>query len=804
MASSRGCRSCFGLMARILVTEEIADGGLDRPAGRRARGRRPARPDARGAARRRRRAPHALIIRSATQVTAEVLEAGRRPAGGRPGRHRPRQRRRRRRHPARASWWSTRRSPTSSRPPSTPWRCCWPRPATSPRPTPRSRPGGGSARSGRASSWTTRRSASSASAASASSWPSGPRPSACGWSPTTPSSAPSGPGRWASSCCRLEQLVAEADFLTIHLPKTPETIGLIGKELLAQAKPSLRIINVARGGIVDEEALAEAVREGIVAGAALDVFATEPTTESPLFELDSVVVTPHLGASTREAQDKAGDTIAEMVQLALAGEFVPFAVNVSAAEASETVRPFLPLAERLGPAVRRRWPRACRRRVEVVLRGPDRRLRHPHPHPVAAEGPVRRRQRGAGDLRERADSWPRSTASRSARSTCATPVDYVNLITIRGGGHEIAGTLGRPAGRGPHRRSSTTTRLDVPPADHMLVVRNDDRPGHDRRRRHGARRGRGQHRRHGRRAGRPRRARRSWCWPRPSRCRPSLIEELRRDARDHLGAPPVGGLGRSGGPAATAALLSSARSTLAAERQRHDRARPLRPTATGRRRRCRRRGRARWRPARRGRSAAPPNTDQPDERHHLVRQPGHRRAPRATAAPDEPPAGQHDGAEQPGGDPVALDLVGVVGGGGPVAASAARGGTPRSPGTGRRCRSRRAGRRPRTGRRGSLGTPPTAGRWRRSPGARRPAGARARRPSPRGRDGAAAVAGGAKRRATARGEPKRAIAWASASSGARPAATPSAVASRRCSSVSARTRRTSVARPRSSSSSWSR
>ncbi len=89
-------------------------------------------------------------------------------------------------------------------------------------------------------------------------------------------------------------------------------------------------------------------RVRVVAGAALDVFTEEPTTESPLFSLDSVVVTPHLGASTREAQDKAGDTIADMVQLALAGDFVPFAVNVSAAEASETLRPFLPLAERLG------------------------------------------------------------------------------------------------------------------------------------------------------------------------------------------------------------------------------------------------------------------------------------------------------------------------------------------------------------------------------------------------------------------------------------------------------------------------
>src|SRR5438094_2214591 len=146
----------------------------------------------------------------------------------------------------------------------------------------------------------------------------------------------------------LEDLVRQADFLTIHLPKTAETTGLIGEELLRQAKPELRIVNTARGGIVDEAALAAAVRDGRIAGAALDVFAEEPTTSSPLFELDPVVVTPHLGASTREAQDKAGATIAEQIVLALSGEFVPFAVNVSASEASETVRPFLPLAERLG------------------------------------------------------------------------------------------------------------------------------------------------------------------------------------------------------------------------------------------------------------------------------------------------------------------------------------------------------------------------------------------------------------------------------------------------------------------------
>ena len=183
----------------------------------------------------------------------------------------------------------------------------------------------------------------------------------------------------------LDDLVARSDFITLHLAKTPETVGLIGREMLAKAKPDLRIVNVARGGIIDEEALAEAVAEGRIAGAAIDVFAAEPTTQSPLFGLDSVVVTPHLGASTAEAQDKAGETIAEMVELALSGDFVPFAVNVSAAEASETVRPYLPLAERLGriaAGLCRQLPRTARGRVP----GSDRGVRHAHPDAVVAQG----------------------------------------------------------------------------------------------------------------------------------------------------------------------------------------------------------------------------------------------------------------------------------------------------------------------------------------------------------------------------------------------------------------------------------
>lgn len=137
----------------------------------------------------------------------------------------------------------------------------------------------------------------------------------------------------------LEDLLARADFISVHLPKTPETAGLIDKDALAKTKPGVIIVNAARGGLVDEAALADAVRSGHVRAAGLDVFSKEPCTDSPLFELPQVVVTPHLGASTEEAQDRAGTDVAASVKLALAGEFVPDAVNVGGGVVNEEVAP---------------------------------------------------------------------------------------------------------------------------------------------------------------------------------------------------------------------------------------------------------------------------------------------------------------------------------------------------------------------------------------------------------------------------------------------------------------------------------
>jgi D-3-phosphoglycerate dehydrogenase len=146
----------------------------------------------------------------------------------------------------------------------------------------------------------------------------------------------------------LDDLLGRADFISVHLPKTPETAGLIGKEALAKTKPGVIIVNAARGGLIDEAALAEAITSGHVRAAGLDVYSKEPCTDSPLFELSEVVVTPHLGASTEEAQDRAGTDVAASVKLALAGEFVPDAVNVGGGVVNEEVAPWLDLVRKLG------------------------------------------------------------------------------------------------------------------------------------------------------------------------------------------------------------------------------------------------------------------------------------------------------------------------------------------------------------------------------------------------------------------------------------------------------------------------
>lgn len=276
----------------------------------------------------------------------------------------------------------------------------------------------------------------------------------------------------------VEELFTVADFVSVHLPKTPETMGLIDAALLERAKPGLRIINTARGGIIVEEDLAAAIRSGRIAGAGLDVFAREPTTESPLFGLPEVVVTPHLGASTVEAQDKAGVTIADMVVLALRGEFVPFAVNLAATEASSTVQPFLPLVERLG-------------RLFTALAGGT-----PETLEVSYEGAIadydcRVLNLGVlkgvlGAIVDEPVSFVNAPAIAEGRGLILRETkrsaarDYVNLVeirgTVQGRDTHVAGTLyGKQSS--PRIVGLDEHIVDLPPSSHMLVVRNSDTPG---------------------------------------------------------------------------------------------------------------------------------------------------------------------------------------------------------------------------------------------------------------------------------------------------------------------------------------
>lgn len=148
----------------------------------------------------------------------------------------------------------------------------------------------------------------------------------------------------------VEDMLPLADFITVHLPKTKETIGMFGAEQFAKMKDGVYLVNTARGGIYQVDALADALRSGKVAGAAIDVFEVEPCTDSPLIEFDNAILTPHLGASTSEAQDRAGEQIAEFVAAGLKGHMVPTAVNIApvSPDVLEKVGPYIDLAEDLG------------------------------------------------------------------------------------------------------------------------------------------------------------------------------------------------------------------------------------------------------------------------------------------------------------------------------------------------------------------------------------------------------------------------------------------------------------------------
>jgi D-3-phosphoglycerate dehydrogenase len=277
----------------------------------------------------------------------------------------------------------------------------------------------------------------------------------------------------------LDELLKRSDFITIHLPKTKETANLIGEEALKKVKPQVRIINAARGGVLDETALYNAIKEGRVAGAGLDVYATEPCTDSPLFELDEVVATPHLGASTDEAQERAGIAVAVSVRKALGGELVPDAVNVKGGAIHDEIRPSLPLVEKMaqmGTALAGELPVSMEITVMGDISG--------HDSSVLAISALKGALLAAGAEDVTYVNAPGLAAERGVTSSVTTTPDspeYRSMISLHlalsnGKSIKVDGTL-----MGIRKVEKIIAidgfDLDLPPSENMLFLRYSDRPG---------------------------------------------------------------------------------------------------------------------------------------------------------------------------------------------------------------------------------------------------------------------------------------------------------------------------------------
>ena len=277
----------------------------------------------------------------------------------------------------------------------------------------------------------------------------------------------------------LDDLLKRSDFITIHLPKTKETANLIGEEALTKVKPEVRIINAARGGVLDETALYNAIKEGRVAGAGLDVYATEPCTDSPLFELDQVVATPHLGASTDEAQERAGIAVAVSVRKALGGELVPDAVNVKGGAIHDEIRPSLPLVEKMaqiGTALAGELPVSMEITVMGDISG--------HDSSVLAISALKGALLAAGAEDVTYVNAPGLAAERGVTSNVTTTPDspeYRSMISLHlalsnGKSIKVDGTL-----MGIRKVEKIIAidafDLDLPPTENLLFLRYTDRPG---------------------------------------------------------------------------------------------------------------------------------------------------------------------------------------------------------------------------------------------------------------------------------------------------------------------------------------
>jgi D-3-phosphoglycerate dehydrogenase / 2-oxoglutarate reductase len=278
-----------------------------------------------------------------------------------------------------------------------------------------------------------------------------------------------------------EAVYAQADFLTLHLPKTPETEGLLNAEAFAKMRDGVRILNVARGPLIVDEALKDALDAGKVGGAALDVFRSEPINEHPLFGYPNVVVTPHLGASTVEATDRAGLQAAEQVVAALTGGSVTSAVNVPAVapEDLEVLGPFLPLSRRLGRLAMALAAGSSVERVEVELLG---RIGERDTRPLAVEALLGLLQghteEDVNPVNAPAIADERGIELVETRRTAARDfADLVRVTVLAGERRErVVGTVVGRRHR-PHLLEAWGQRFNLQLTDHLALFRYRDVPG---------------------------------------------------------------------------------------------------------------------------------------------------------------------------------------------------------------------------------------------------------------------------------------------------------------------------------------
>ena len=278
---------------------------------------------------------------------------------------------------------------------------------------------------------------------------------------------------------KLEDLLAEADVITVHTPKTEETIGMLGEREIGLMKDGVRLVNCARGGIIQEKALYNALKSGKVASAALDVFEQEPCLDNPLFELENTVVTPHLGADTFEAQNKVGINIAKQVLDALEGKLVTNAVNMPSLpdRDMEYLKPYMLLAEKLGRLYFQLEKRPISR-VEIKYRGG---IAEHKTGPLTLaylkgllEPVVKERVNYVN-----AKLLAKSRSIDVLESLDSTASEYTDLIEVKvSNGHgsfTMAGTLFGM--REPRIVELNGYKIDMEPAPYMLLVRNEDKPG---------------------------------------------------------------------------------------------------------------------------------------------------------------------------------------------------------------------------------------------------------------------------------------------------------------------------------------